>query len=138
MACVPACPSGVRYDRLIEQVRPQLERNAPRSPAERRFRKAVFALFTHPGRLRVVVPALAADRWLGVGRGLGRDLQPHPAGGGEEAGPVQGREPDGDRGRGDRGREPGLRVADHRIPHRPVPVYHPMTLLDASIRGVRP
>ena len=24
MACVTACPSGVRYDRLLEQVRPQL------------------------------------------------------------------------------------------------------------------
>jgi glycolate oxidase iron-sulfur subunit len=70
MACVTACPSGVQYDRLIEQVRPQLERNAPRSPADRRYRKAIFALFTHPGRLRAVVPALAADSRLGVGRRL--------------------------------------------------------------------
>lgn len=70
MACVTACPSGVQYDRLIEQVRPQLERNGPRTPAERRYRKAIFALFTHPGRLRAVVPALAADSRLGVGRKL--------------------------------------------------------------------
>jgi glycolate oxidase iron-sulfur subunit len=70
MACVTACPSGVQYDRLIEQVRPQLERNGPRTPAERRYRKAIFALFTHPGRLRAVVPALAADSRLGVGRRL--------------------------------------------------------------------
>jgi glycolate oxidase iron-sulfur subunit len=70
MACVTACPSGVRYDRLIEQVRPQLERNGPRTAAERRYRKAVFALFTHPGRLRAVVPALAADSRFGVGRRL--------------------------------------------------------------------
>jgi glycolate oxidase iron-sulfur subunit len=70
MACVTACPSGVQYDRLIEQVRPQLERNAPRSPAERRYRKAIFALFTHPGRLRAMVPALAVDGRLGVGRRL--------------------------------------------------------------------
>ena len=27
MACVTACPSGVRYDRLIEAARPQVERN---------------------------------------------------------------------------------------------------------------
>ena len=26
MACVSSCPSGVRYDRLIERVRPQVER----------------------------------------------------------------------------------------------------------------
>ncbi|MBV8346721.1 MAG: 4Fe-4S dicluster domain-containing protein, partial [Mycolicibacterium sp.] len=31
MACVTACPSGVRYDELIEAVRPQLERNHQRS-----------------------------------------------------------------------------------------------------------
>ena len=27
MACVTACPSGVKYDKLIEAVRPQIERN---------------------------------------------------------------------------------------------------------------
>nr|MDP9006021.1 4Fe-4S dicluster domain-containing protein [Actinomycetota bacterium] len=27
MACVTACPSGVRYDQLIEATRPQVERN---------------------------------------------------------------------------------------------------------------
>ena len=27
MACVTACPSGVRYDKLIEATRPQVERN---------------------------------------------------------------------------------------------------------------
>jgi glycolate oxidase iron-sulfur subunit len=74
MACVTACPSGVQYDRLIEQVRPQVERNGPRTPAERRYRKAIFALFTHPGRLRVAVPALAADSKLGVGRRLAKLL----------------------------------------------------------------
>src|SRR5438093_5658745 len=31
MACVTACPSGVQYDALIERVRPQVERNAPRT-----------------------------------------------------------------------------------------------------------
>ena len=30
MACVTACPSGVRYDRLIERVRPQVERHHER------------------------------------------------------------------------------------------------------------
>ena len=74
MACVTACPSGVQYDRLIEQVRPQLERNGPRTPAERRYRRAIFALFTHPGRLRATVPALAVDGRLGVGRRLANAL----------------------------------------------------------------
>src|SRR5437870_11014145 len=30
MACVTACPSGVQYDRLVEAVRPQVERRARR------------------------------------------------------------------------------------------------------------
>src|SRR3954471_14730870 len=68
MACVTACPSGVRYDQLIEQVRPQLERNAPRGWRDRLFVAAVFGLFTHPGRLRVLVPLLAAGQRLGLTR----------------------------------------------------------------------
>src|SRR3954468_1782236 len=56
MACVTACPSGVQYDKLIERVRPQLERSEARSWRERAYRKAIFALFTHPGRLRALVP----------------------------------------------------------------------------------
>ena len=68
MACVTACPSGVRYDRLIEDARAQVERNHERGPAERGLRQAIFETFTHPGRLRALVPALAAARRLGVTR----------------------------------------------------------------------
>jgi glycolate oxidase iron-sulfur subunit len=56
MACVTACPSGVQYDKLIERTRPQLERSEARSWQERAYRTAIFALFTHPGRLRALVP----------------------------------------------------------------------------------
>jgi glycolate dehydrogenase iron-sulfur subunit len=56
MACVTACPSGVQYDRLIERARPQIERQGPRSRREKLLRKGIFALFTHPGRLRAAVP----------------------------------------------------------------------------------
>ena len=35
MACVTACPSGVQYDKLIEQTRPQIERHADRPLAQR-------------------------------------------------------------------------------------------------------
>jgi glycolate oxidase iron-sulfur subunit len=56
MACVTACPSGVQYDRLIERARPQVERHGPRSLREKALRKGIFALFTHPGRLRAAVP----------------------------------------------------------------------------------
>ncbi len=52
MACVTSCPSGVRYDRLLEAVRPQLERNVTRPRADRLFRGAIFALFPYRRRLR--------------------------------------------------------------------------------------
>lgn len=53
MACVPACPSGVQYDRLIESVRPQIERNWSRSRSDRAFRELIFRVFPYPRRLRV-------------------------------------------------------------------------------------
>jgi len=53
MACVTACPSGVRYDELIEAVRPQVERNHRRRRSDRLFREMIFQLFPYPGRLRV-------------------------------------------------------------------------------------
>jgi glycolate dehydrogenase iron-sulfur subunit len=56
MACVTACPSGVRYDRMIEATRPQVERNHRRPWRERAFRRACFELFTHPGRIRALAP----------------------------------------------------------------------------------
>jgi glycolate oxidase iron-sulfur subunit len=64
MACVTACPSGVQYDRLIERTRPQIERNGARTRRERALRKGVFALFTHPGRLRAVLPFMALQQRL--------------------------------------------------------------------------
>jgi glycolate oxidase iron-sulfur subunit len=54
MACVTACPSGVQYDRLIEATRQQVERRHPRSARERLLRSAVFGLFPHPRRLRLL------------------------------------------------------------------------------------
>ncbi|MGH7577234.1 MAG: (Fe-S)-binding protein [Longimicrobiales bacterium] len=66
MACVTACPSGVQYDRLIERVRPQLERNGTRTWRERALRRGIFELFTHPARLRALVPFMALRRWLRI------------------------------------------------------------------------
>jgi glycolate oxidase iron-sulfur subunit len=66
MACVTACPSGVQYDRLIERTRPQLERQVERAWHKRALRRAVFELFTHPGRLRALAPLMALERRLGL------------------------------------------------------------------------
>src|ERR671933_2488361 len=64
MACVTACPSGVQYDRLIERARPQVDRHGDRTWRERALRGTIFALFTHPGRLRALVPAMWLTRKL--------------------------------------------------------------------------
>jgi len=72
MACVTACPSGVKYDLLIQETRPQVERNFERSAADRWMRRLVFATFPHPGRLRALVPALVLQRRLGIDRLVSR------------------------------------------------------------------
>jgi glycolate oxidase iron-sulfur subunit len=68
MACVTACPSGVQYDRLIERVRPQVERHHKRSGAEQALRLLLFETLPHPKRLRRLAPMLAAARKLGAER----------------------------------------------------------------------
>ena len=78
MACVTACPSGVQYDRLIEQVRPQIERHGARTRTQRAYRRMIFELFTHPGRMRALAPLMALQGRLGVNERLGdRIKQPH-------------------------------------------------------------
>jgi glycolate oxidase iron-sulfur subunit len=66
MACVTACPSGVQYDKLIEATRPQIERNYRRPLFDRMLRKLLFAGFTHPGRLRALLPLLTLARALRI------------------------------------------------------------------------
>ena len=68
MSCVTACPSGVRYDLLIEATRARVEERVPRTAGDRAFREFVFALFPYPARLRALLPAL----WLGTKLGLTR------------------------------------------------------------------
>jgi glycolate oxidase iron-sulfur subunit len=52
MACMTACPSGVQYNKLIEDTRAQAERNIPRATEDSLFRRFLFATFPHPARLR--------------------------------------------------------------------------------------
>jgi len=66
MACVPACPSGVRYDTLIERTRAQLERARPRTLGDRLFRGLLFSLLPYPHRLRLLGVVL----WLYARSGL--------------------------------------------------------------------
>ena len=66
MACMTACPSGVKYDKLIEATRAQIERHYRRPLSDRVFRRMIFALFPHPRRLR----ALAVPLWFYQRSGL--------------------------------------------------------------------
>jgi glycolate oxidase iron-sulfur subunit len=63
MACMTACPSGVQYDKLIEDTRAQIERNIPRPIADILFRRLLFATFPYAGRLRLLaLPMLIYQR----------------------------------------------------------------------------
>jgi glycolate oxidase iron-sulfur subunit len=66
MACVTACPSGVRYDLLIEDTRQQVERRHPRTRSEKLLRNLLFQTFPYPGRLRATVPLVVAARRTGL------------------------------------------------------------------------
>ncbi len=66
MACMPACPSGVKYDVLIENTRAEMERRLSRPQAEQFHREVIFGLFPYAGRLR----AAAALMWLYSESGL--------------------------------------------------------------------
>ena len=59
MACVTACPSGVRYDLLIEQTREVVEEQYERPAGDWLLRTLVFSVFPHPRRLRAAL-ALSA------------------------------------------------------------------------------
>ena len=55
MACMSACPSGVKYDKLIEATRAQIERNYSRSVSDRLLRTMIFHVFPRPERLRLLL-----------------------------------------------------------------------------------
>src|SRR5258708_17883471 len=54
MGCVPACPSGVKYDVLIEATRAEREKRVARPLGERIHRGMIFALFPYPRRFKGV------------------------------------------------------------------------------------
>ena len=72
MACVTACPSGVRYDRLIERVRPQVERHHRRRGSDRLARTVLFGTLPHPRRMRLLAPLLSAAHAVRADRLPGR------------------------------------------------------------------
>ncbi len=55
MACLSSCPSGVRYDRLIETTRAAVEREHERSWSDRLTRGLLFRVLPYPGRMRTAM-----------------------------------------------------------------------------------
>jgi glycolate oxidase iron-sulfur subunit len=75
MACLTACPSGVRYDHVIDRARVRIERAQIRTDADRRWRDLVFWLFTRPRVLRIAAALVwllrvTGLRWLARATGL--------------------------------------------------------------------
>src|SRR5579883_2320781 len=68
LACVTTCPSGVRYDKLIEATRPQIERNHPRSLPEKLLRRLIFSTFPYPNRMRLLLRPLGIYQKSGLQR----------------------------------------------------------------------
>jgi glycolate oxidase iron-sulfur subunit len=66
MACMTACPSGVKYDKLFESTRAQIVRNYSPPLSERILRGMILSLFPNTGRLRVMAKFL----WLYQKSGL--------------------------------------------------------------------
>jgi glycolate oxidase iron-sulfur subunit len=66
MACMTACPSGVQYNKLIEDTRAQVERNIPRTRSDALFRKLLFATFPYARRLRLLALPLLVYQRLGL------------------------------------------------------------------------
>src|SRR5437868_8803892 len=66
MACVTACPSGVRYDILIEETRALVEREYRRGFYDRFTRWMIFQLFPYPRRLKAMVALLLVWTWSGL------------------------------------------------------------------------
>jgi glycolate oxidase iron-sulfur subunit len=55
MACLSSCPSGVRYDRLIESTRAAVEQEFRRPLAERAVRALLFKTLPYPRRMRAAL-----------------------------------------------------------------------------------
>jgi glycolate oxidase iron-sulfur subunit len=79
MACVSSCPSGVRYDLLIEETRALVEDEHPRPRGERLQRRLLFATLPHPRRLSGALRLAPVGRRLPTPRWARSMLELAPA-----------------------------------------------------------
>ena len=80
MACVSSCPSGVRYDRLIEATRAAVEDELERPLGDRLLRGALFPRAPYPGRMRAALRLAPLGRACRCRGGSVRSSDRAPAG----------------------------------------------------------
>ena len=68
LACEPACPSGVKYGKLIETTKSQIERNYTRPFSETITKSIIFKIFPYSFRLKLLVPLLFLYQKSGLNR----------------------------------------------------------------------
>jgi glycolate oxidase iron-sulfur subunit len=85
MACLSSCPSGVRYDRLIESTRAAVERDVPRTAGDRLVRGLLFRLLPYPGRMRAALRLAPLGRHMPLPKRFEPlvDIAPHWRGHGD-------------------------------------------------------
>ena len=74
LACTTTCPSGIKYGKLIEAMRGQIERRYRRPLHERALRRMIAAVFSQPARMRKLLLLLRTYQRLGLQR-LARTLR---------------------------------------------------------------
>ncbi|MDQ3672543.1 MAG: heterodisulfide reductase-related iron-sulfur binding cluster [Actinomycetota bacterium] len=70
MACLSSCPSGVRYDRLIESTRAAVEDEYERPLGDRILRGLLFRVLPYPSRMRAALVLAELTRGLPMPRRL--------------------------------------------------------------------
>jgi glycolate oxidase iron-sulfur subunit len=68
MACVSSCPSGVRYDRLIQTTRAAVEEETRRTLGDRFLRWLLFQVLPYPDRMRTAVQLAPLGRFTPMPR----------------------------------------------------------------------
>lgn len=78
LACVTACPSGVRYDEVLDFARAAVAGSSSDSATHAALRRGALSIFAYPNRLRAaILLAVAARRWVLDRGAVGSSIRRH-------------------------------------------------------------